>query len=89
MYYTMLYHTVLPEIGVVLVKADPWPLGPLLSWVMLESYNHKELHSLSVLWPMQQPVVMQAHWGIYLPGKGVSLRALSVNTGLAITAALG
>lgn len=45
-----LHHTVLPEVGVMLVKTVPWPSRLVLSWVIPESDNSKNLHTLSILW---------------------------------------
>lgn len=42
----VLYHAILPEVGVVLVKLDPWPPGLMLNWIVLGSYSHKELLNL-------------------------------------------
>lgn len=67
----VLHHTVLPKVGIMLVKAIMWPLKLTLRWVMPESHNCKDLHSLGG-WsggprPTLQLAVMQnkisvSHW---------------------------
>lgn len=45
--------SILPEVAVVLVKADPGPPEVILSCVMPQSHSCKDLHSLRVTpWPM-------------------------------------
>lgn len=42
----VLYHTMLLEVGIVLVKAVSWPPRLILNWAMPECHNHHDLHNI-------------------------------------------